>query len=379
MVGGAITLDARGKALEEDPNLYYVRSKDTRHWTDPTTVSLHANMQQVHEYYYRTFGRTAIASGNESVVAVAHWANNDGSSMANAFWSDNYMIIGDGNKWSGSWGSLDVIAHELTHGVVAATADLEYLGQSGALNESFADVFAMCIDRDDPFIADEVIDHGFAIALRDMSDPSNPNVVAPQPDHMNHYMDLPLTEDYDNGGVHVNSGIPNRAAWLIASALGFDVTEQIYYQALSYHLGPRADFADARNALVLSARELYGDEAADVVSRAFCTVGIGDCSPVTSGVETTHNSSSTAIVLNAPLPNPVCTTTMISFELPQSATVDLSVVNTLGQTVAQAFSGQLAGGLHSFTLNSRNLPEGTYFIQLRSGNQVQTSRMIVQR
>ncbi|RXK17147.1 M4 family metallopeptidase, partial [Macrococcus sp. DPC7161] len=126
-------------------------------------------------------------------------------------------------------GGKDVVAHEITHGVTQETANLKYQGQSGALNESISDVFAYFIDNDDATIGEDVYTPNKAgDALRSMSNPNLYN----QPATMSQYVNTTS----DNGGVHTNSGIPNKIAYDTISQLGQDKAEKIYYRALSQYL-----------------------------------------------------------------------------------------------------------------------------------------------
>ncbi len=145
--------------------------------------------------------------------------------MDNAFWSGTFIAYGDGAEaFDPLAEGLDVAAHEMSHGVIQHTVNLEYRNQSGALNESMADVFGVMVDRGDWRLGEDVVRSRqfFASgALRDMADPHNGVSQGRngwQPAHMDEFRDLPLSAD--NGGVHLNSGIPNRACFLIAEAIG---------------------------------------------------------------------------------------------------------------------------------------------------------------
>jgi Zn-dependent metalloprotease len=170
----------------------------------------------------------------------------------NAFWNGQQMVFGDGDGilFGDFSGSLDVIAHELTHGVTEYSAGLEYHNQPGALNESMSDVFGSLVkqwsrgetaDQADWLIGAEIFTPGVdADALRSMKAPGTaydePNLGKdPQPDHMNRYVNLPDTEEGDWGGVHINSGIPNKAFYLAAVAIGGNAWEEaghVWYEAL---------------------------------------------------------------------------------------------------------------------------------------------------
>ncbi|MFC1476183.1 M4 family metallopeptidase, partial [Candidatus Zixiibacteriota bacterium] len=202
----------------------------------------------------------------------------------NAFWNGWGMWFGDGRlSFEPVAKSLDVVAHEMGHGVTDYTVNLEYMSQSGALNESYSDVWGVMVDRDDWLLGDDIVKFSAypSGAMRDMSDPHNGGSSLSdrgwQPAHMSEYQNLPNTSEGDNGGVHVNSGIPNHAAYLTATAIGKDKMEKIWYNILSNKLLNRlANFCDMRSAAIQSATDLYGDPSPelDAVNSAFDVVGI---------------------------------------------------------------------------------------------------------
>ena len=275
--GALITLDAGAEDFRTGTNLTYVGSA-TNDWTDPVSVSAHSNTARVFEYYQDVHGRDSFDDRGGTLISVVH-VTDDGASMGNAFWNGTLIAYGDGNAaFNPLAGSLDIAAHEITHGVIERTVNLEYRFESGALNESIADIFGVMLDRDDWRIGEEVVKSRFfsSGALRDLEDPHNggqPGDFFWQPAHMDEFVELDITED--NGGVHVNSGIPNRACFLIAEAIGREQTEQIYYRIMeARYLNTRANFVDMRLAAVRAAAELYGDDEVDAVRAAFDAVGI---------------------------------------------------------------------------------------------------------
>lgn len=252
-------------------SIVYPVTLNPNNWPDKTLVSAHYNAGVVYDYYLNTHGRNSIDGNGGSMYSIIH----HDISLNNAFWDGRFMIFGDGDgvTFSPLAGALDVTAHEMTHGVVQHTANLIYLSQSGALNESFADVFGAMVDREDWLMGEDVYTPGISgDALRDLSNPERFN----QPAHMDDFEFRPISED--NGGVHTYSGIPNRAAFLIANAIGRDKTEQIYYRALTIYLTSRSQFIDARRALIQSATDLYPSETPTIqaVRAAFDAVGILD-------------------------------------------------------------------------------------------------------
>lgn len=195
---------------------------------------------------------------------------------------------GDGSYMVPLSAGLDVAAHEMTHGVITNSANLQYRFQSGALNESFADIFGALIDSEDWEVGEDIMGPGAKadgrVSLRSLSDPSKYPVKADYvpygdgkgnyPSHMDEYYDLPRS--LDNGGVHINSSITNHAAYLIGEKIGKEKLGQIFYRALTVYLTPTSDFSDARRAIVQSAADIYGEASAEAKATAegFDSVGI---------------------------------------------------------------------------------------------------------
>jgi bacillolysin len=276
-LGALVTLTAGNQDLNRTAQVDLVRSDDNT-WSDPVAVSAHTNMGFVFDYFLQTHGRLSIDGVGGSMFSIVH-VTDEGEPMDNAFWSGTFIAYGDGRAFDPLPGGLDVAAHEMSHGVIQHTVNLEYRNQSGALNESFADVFAAMVDRDDWLLGEDVIRSTRVFpsgALRDMEDPHNGAVTGGngwQPAHMSEFRELPL--ETDNGGVHVNSGIPNRACFLLADSIGRDKTEKIYYHILAARLiNQRGNFVDMRNAAIQAATELYGANEIAAVELAFDTVGI---------------------------------------------------------------------------------------------------------
>ena len=248
---------------------------------DPVAVSAHANLSRVYEYFLEHHGRRGIVGNGSGMISLVHVTDN-GLPMDNATWNGVFMSYGDGrDAFTPLAGALDVAAHEMTHGIIEHTVNLEYRFQSGALNESFADIFGVMVDDDDWLVGEDIVRNPAYFpsgAMRDLRDPHNgdlPGGYGWQPAHMHEFQDLPI--DVDNGGVHVNSGIPNRAAYLVAEAIGREKAARIFYHVLqARYLAPRSQFVDCRLAAVRAARDLFGDGSNEVnaVMRAYDAVGI---------------------------------------------------------------------------------------------------------
>ncbi len=255
-------------------------------WTDRSAVSAHFNAGQAYEYFKNTHGRESLNGSGGNIISVIDVVDQNGNEMDNAFWNGQAMFYGNGDQvFSDLAAALDVAGHEISHGVVQTTANLEYIGQSGAMNESFADIFGAMIDRDDWQMGEDVVIAGFPSgALRDLSNP-NQGLAGPQdinrgwqPDHMDEFVELDNTPEQDNGGVHINSGIPNKAFHNYAVLVGKSKAERVFYRALLVYLTKSSQFVDLRLAVEASAKDLFGDGSTEMsaASEAFVMVGIGN-------------------------------------------------------------------------------------------------------
>lgn len=294
--GAVIIYDLKGAVLGQGVQFSYLSSPNPAQW-DPAGVSVLENYHQVADYYWNTFQRKSIDGNGMNIEAAVHakFPNGQGGGTGdNAIWQPamQMMFFGDGGQLFDNFAkALDVTGHELTHGVINHSADLIYENQPGALNEHIADFFGTMVDRDD-WLQGEDITLGGKIATRDMQNPGNPDILAPQPEKMSEYRNLPNTSDGDWGGVHVNSGIPNRMSYLMAegpNGIGKEKTERIIYRALTNYLKQRSQFIDYRRFCIQAAADLYGDGPETAAVRA-----------AFDGVEITDQGTG-----GQPLPDPV--------------------------------------------------------------------------
>ncbi len=287
--GGVETLNMGGSSYA-DPQFEDITSSNNV-WggeaIHPNAVSAHYNAGLSYEYFRSIHGRNSINGQGGDVISFVNVTDENGSQLDNAFWNGQYMFYGNGaSVFKPLAGALDVAGHEMSHGVIQNTANLEYQGESGAINESIADAFGVLIDWGDWKLGEDIIANTNAFptgCLRDMQNPNNGgssiNDVGNgwQPDHY----DERYTGSQDNGGVHINSGIPNKAFYLIANSLGKSKTEKIYYRALSNYLTRSSKFIDLRLALVQAAGEVAEVTTNDinVVKNAFDQVGVLNGAP----------------------------------------------------------------------------------------------------
>lgn len=278
--GAIITLDGQNKSVEdEDFSLFLVGSASNR-FSDKRAVSAHVNAILSYQYFLNTFNRNSIDGIGGNILSIVDVLDENSEEMDNAFWNGAAIFYGNGNSdfHSPLSRSLDVGAHELTHGVIQSSGNLRYQGESGALNESFADIFAVLIDRDNWTLGEDVVEGSvFATGnLRDMSDPNNGGRrlgdIGWQPKHV----DEQYFGELDEGGVHINSGIPNHVFYLIASQIGKENAEQLYYDVLTNYMTFSSDFKDLRYSVLTAAEGRFGpsSEEYEICKQAFDNVGI---------------------------------------------------------------------------------------------------------
>ncbi|MFE9097753.1 M4 family metallopeptidase [Streptomyces sp. NPDC007264] len=265
-----------------------VRAEGEEPGRDATVNRAYAGLGATYELYRAAYGRDSIDGKGLPMDASVHFGEN----YDNAFWNGEQMVFGDGDNeiFLDFTIPVDVIGHELTHGVTQYTANLAYYGQPGALNESMSDVFGSLIKQhalgQTAADADWLIGAGLLAprvtgkALRSMKEPGtayDDDVLGkdPQPGTMDGYVHT----SQDNGGVHINSGIPNHAFYLVATELGGHAWEragQIWYDVLTgEELRAQATFADFAKLTVAAAKARYHEgEELEAVLKAWEQVGV---------------------------------------------------------------------------------------------------------
>ena len=229
-----------------------------------------------------------------SINCVVKSDSEDGKQWFNAFWNGSQMVYGqriEGKKVTSLAANIDVVAHEMFHGVTDFTAGLVYQRQPGALNESYSDIFGIIIsniDQPDTRSWNWEVGEGLDVGGKPFRDMSNP-ALFDQPAHMKDFQVLPNTMNGDWGGVHINSGIHNKAAYLILTAvdrsghLMFTAQEiaSVFYLALTQHLSRTSQFSDSRRAVLLAAQTFFRTRPPaeqknklKAISHGFSAVGI---------------------------------------------------------------------------------------------------------
>ena len=298
-------------------------------WSDVSVVDAHVHVSWTYDYYFKRFGRSGLDGRNGPINIAVNAVSQQGALSlsvddfflfaGNAFWcgacgpnGQGVMNFGsgmpagiflntDGRNYTYYSGALDIAAHELTHAVTQATSGLVYRNESGALNEAFSDMMGKSVEffyhppgsgigQADYVIGKDISRAVRAGALNGDRSMANPRLYS-DPDHYSGYVRLPDTPAGDNGGVHINSGIPNHAFYLAieggtnrtsgmavqgVGAANREQIEKVFYRAFTTLMPSGATFATARATTIQAARDLYGvgGTAERAVTQAWSAVGV---------------------------------------------------------------------------------------------------------
>lgn len=366
--GGIITYDVRALSANDTMRVF-LNNNDT--WAnfnavhDETATDAHWGAEMTYDFYKNTFNRDSYNDSGGALISRVHFGKN----YNNAFWNGQLMSYGDGDGFKfGPFTAIDICGHELTHGVTQFSAGLSYQNESGALNESFSDIFGKCIERysnvsDFSWIIGGRITLNGHAPLRDMSSPNNfkqPGFYFGQ-----YFFDYNSSQD-DQGGVHTNSGIQNFWFYLLChggngfredngkpywvDSIGMDKASRICYLSLTSYLYPWADYLDASNLSLDAATALYGMNSFEYnqVKKAWFAVGLIN-----------ENGVSGPVTLQGwnLLPNPASNTiTLSNREFGAAATAE--VCDVTGRIVAQYnfVPGQ--------AVDISSLTTGVYFVRV---------------
>ncbi|HEV2758360.1 MAG TPA: M4 family metallopeptidase [Acidimicrobiales bacterium] len=239
---------------------------------DPAVNEAYDGFGATYKFFWEVLGRNSIDNAGMPILGLVHYSTN----YANAFWDgQGHMFFGDGDGrlFVRLTKSVDVIGHELAHGVTQYEANLVYQGQSGALNESMSDVFGSLVkqyaknqtaNKADWLIGKDVVGPTLKPALRSMKAPGTANAYDKQPANMDKFVYTAA----DNGGVHINSGIPNHAFYVAATTMGGKAWEKagrIWYDSLrDAKIRPTSGFKAFARATVRQAQIRFGATAPEV-------------------------------------------------------------------------------------------------------------------
>jgi Zn-dependent metalloprotease len=262
------------------------------HWNnvnslkDEVATDAHWGAEMTYDYYQNYHGLAGLDGNDMPLISFVHYS----SSYENAFWNGSWASFGDGSGSSQPFVSLDVVAHEFTHGVTEFSARLRYRNESGALNESFSDVFGAAVEfkarpeKANWLVGEDIFTSGNP--FRNMADPKEEN-------HPDTYQGQNwAVGSGDNGGVHTNSGVQNHWYYLLSdggtgtndngdaytvTGLGLDVASDITFRNLQYYLSVLSNYTDAREGSLQAAEDLFGTCSAEFleVANAWYAVGVG--------------------------------------------------------------------------------------------------------
>ena len=250
-------------------------------WNNQDAISAMYHTTLIYDYFQNTFQRNSFDNKGATMNTVINVCDpDDYGRYDNAYWNGYCVSLGNGSGYFNSWaGSFDFTAHEYGHAVVQYTANLEYRNQSGAINEAYADIFGVMIDRSNWTMGETLVkdkrDYPTGY-VRDMRNPHNGGTSIYddcwQPAHVSEM----YLGTQDNGGVHINNSIPAHTFYVYATATSKERAEQVYYRALTTYLTPSSKFIDLRKAVLQAARDLNYSGDVQTISNAFDKVGIVD-------------------------------------------------------------------------------------------------------
>ncbi|PEC55109.1 peptidase M4 family protein [Bacillus cereus] len=256
-------------------------TSNSTNFTDPKAVSAHYLATKVYDFYQEKYGRDSFDNNGQKVISVVHGWNTNGTNKGNpkqwfnAFSNGAMLVYGDPIVKA-----FDVAGHEFTHAVTRNESGLEYAGEAGAINEALSDILGVAVEK----YANNgnfnwTMGEQSGRIFRDMKNPSS--ISSRYPEDYKHYNHLPIDADHDHGGVHTNSSIINKVAYLIASGgnhngvnvqgIGEDKMFDIFYYVNTDELNMTSDFKELKEGCIRVATNLYGKNSSEVqaVQQAF--------------------------------------------------------------------------------------------------------------
>jgi Zn-dependent metalloprotease len=332
-----------------------VTSSTTSFTTDPTANQAHFGAEKAYDYFFTKHNRNSYNNAGAKILSYVHYSTN----YNNAFWDGSRMTYGDGDGTNYSaLVSLDICGHEITHGVTQHSADLDYSYESGALNESFSDIFGEAIEHFAKGSNDWLMGNEIGInrsgAFRSFI---NPNAYGDPDTYKGTYW---YSSTGDQGGVHTNSGVQNKWFYILSNGeagtndlgnsynvtgIGIGDASKIAYRNLTVYLSSTSNYAAARAGAIQAAIDLFGEGSVQVQStiNAWYAVGVGCAFGATCGPTSPVLSASSVAETSAAL----------------SWTAATSNVVITGYDVF--LNGTLAGSTSALNFFVNNLNPGTTY------------------
>jgi Zn-dependent metalloprotease len=368
-------------------SIQYLGSYTTTFDYDLVANSVHWGMEMAYDFY-QLLGRHSFDDNNTYILNLVHYGDN----LNNAFWStyDTIMCYGDGDGIEFDYfTSLDISGHEFTHAITSYSANLQYEGESGALNESFSDIFGTGIEFFVSGTNNWTIGEDIMLSEPNLRSMSNPhNSLDPQPstygENDPYWINPDCIPDQSNDycGVHTNSGVQNFWFYLLAhggsgtnangdfyavSGIGMSDALNVAYRNLTVYLTSNSDYSDAAAGSIQSAIDYWGNNSQQLISvkKAWCAVGVLDCNV------TDVNTS--PVLLTSIYPNPTSGRVSISgsFKIEK-----IKVIDNMGKEIRTYTYGT---GNNFEELDLSDITNGMYFLQIICGNSTVTKKIVLNR
>ncbi|MBI4946656.1 MAG: M4 family metallopeptidase [Bacteroidetes bacterium] len=361
--------------------------------SDPVANQVHWGVEKAYDFYYSNYQRNSFDDNGHDIVNLVHYGN----SFNNAHWDpyDTLMAYGDGDGvLMNAVVGLDVAGHELTHAFTEYTANLTYQGESGALDESFSDIFGTGIEffalgvnanwtmGENIVISSACTNHNY---FRSMSNPKAGLIISGSCGNYDGRQPNTYGGQYWNGGgdVHINSGVQNYWFYLLSqggsgvndngdsysvNGIGIDIALLIAYSNVTFMLTDSSNYSDAMNGSIQAAAIAFGILSPEVksVKDAWCAVGVGPCSP--TNIVNIISSNSISV-----FPNPSNGIFTISSFL-SDKNINLKIENVLGEEI---FHSEMLS--NSLQVDLRKETNGIYFIEINSENGTTNKKIIINK
>lgn len=337
---------------------------------DQYATDAHWGAEQTYDFFYNNFGRNSIDNSGFALKSYVHYSTN----YFNAFWDGSRMTYGDGSSTDGfkPLTAIDVCGHEITHGLTSNTSNLNYSGESGAMNEGFSDIFGTAIEKfARPTQNDWLIGADF-YTIRSMS---NPNDYSDPDTYNGTYW---YTGTSDNGGVHTNSGVLNFWFYLLTNGgsgtndkgfsynvtgLGLTKAQAIAYRTLTTYLVSTSNFGSARTYSIKAAKDLSYDT--NQVKNAWNAVGVGGGTAPALVMRNSNNAALEAVSSSRVYPNPFRNNLHVTFHDEKGGNKIVELVGLNGNTVWRR-NMSLKKGMNEINLETSSFSPGVYFIKVNN-------------
>ena len=353
-------------------------SADNINWSDKVGVQAHFGAEKTYDYYLNTHGRNSFNNAGAKILSYVHYSTN----YINAFWDGTRMTYGDGGTSSTSGVtykplvSLDICGHEITHGVTTYSSNLTYSNESGALNESFSDIFGECIENyakggggaigqniNDWYMSCDIGLNGCG-AFRSME---NPNQFSHPDTYKGTYW---YTGTADGGGVHTNSGVQNKWFYILTkgesgtndkgfaytvTGIGIDKAAKIAYRNLTLYLTASSNYAAAREGAIQSAIDLFGAGSAEVIATTDAWNAVGVYAPtadaIAPSVSTLSSTAKTQTTVSLSWTAATDNIGIVSYEIYRDGIIIGSTSSTTRTFIASGLSLETA---YNFTVKAKD-------------------------